>query len=217
MKSSLNVIVIGLALALTGPTVHAMSELTSISVTPLWPTNSNPGNTVRYEVRVERQGQGMLEVELSSACMPAGCQVSFETNTIRFTGREPQFKTVIMSVTGDSLASVDTCDFRITAKAQRESIIYTNTLGATASMGASDSLLVKLIPCDAGNMEVRGMGKGGKCYRIESTTDLLNPNWTSAGPCTADANGRFTYVHCGAQSGAPMMRFYRAVNVVNGN
>jgi len=217
MKNCLKIIAIGLVLGFAGTAAHAMSELASISVTPLWPTNSNPGNTMRYEVRIERQGQGMLEVDLSSACLPVGCLATFETRTVRFTGREPQYKTVIMSVTSDQPTSTDACAFTVTATAQRESITYTNTPCDTARISSPGSMLIRLISCGSGDMEVRGLGGGAKCYQVESTTDLLNPNWTATGSCTADGNGRFTFIHDEAQSGTPMTRFYRAVCVGTGN
>jgi hypothetical protein len=217
MKSCLKLIAIGLALGFAGTAAHAMSELASISVTPLWPTNSNPGNTMRYEVRVERLGQGMLEVALSSAALPTGCQVSFETSTVRFTGREPQYQTVIMSVTSDQPTSTDACAFTVTATAQRESITNTNTPCDTARIASPGSTLIRLIPCGAGDMEVRGLGGTAKCYQVESTTDLINPNWTPTGSCTADGNGRFTFIHDSAQSGTPTTRFYRAVCAGTGN
>ena len=216
LKSCLKQIAIGLALGFAGVAAHAMSDLASISVTPLWPTNCNPGNTMLYEVRIERHGQGLLKVDLSSACLPAGWQVSFDTNPVRFTGREPQYKSVIMSISSDHCSPADTCGFTVTATAQRETITYTNSSCAHPMIGSPGSMLIRLTPCGGGNMEVHGICASGKCQQIETTTDLANPNWTPAGSCTADGNGRFTFVHDQAQSGAPM-RFYRAASVTPAN
>jgi hypothetical protein len=219
MKSCLKLIAIGFGLGLACTAAQAMSDLASITVTPLWPTNSNPGNTMLYQVQIERQGAGLLNVDinLSSAGLPASCQVSFDTNPVRFTGVQEHYKTVIMSVTSDQPMSADAYAFTVTAAAQRESITYTNQPTATPMFGSSGSMLVQLIPCAGGAMEVHGIADSCKSQQIQSTTDLANPNWTSVGSCAADGNGRFTFVHAQAQSGTCPQRFYRAVNVPPGN
>jgi len=209
MKSSLKLIAIGLGLGLASTSAHAMSELISITVTPLWPTNCNPGNTMLYEVRTERDPQGVLKVNLSTTGLPDGCQVSF-SDTIRFTGRVPEVETVIMTVTTCQPASVDACGFTVTATAQRESVTYTNEPCANASSGCK---LIRLISCEGDEMDIQGLGGSCKCQRIESTTDLSKPNWTTVGSCTADGNGRFTFFDPQAKSGGCPQRFYRAVSV----
>jgi len=210
MKSCLKLIAIGLGLGLTGTAAHAMSELGGITVTPIWPTNANPGNTMLYEVQVERLGQGVLKVEMTTS-LPSSCHVSFSA-PVRFTGRVPEYETVIMTITTDEPVSPDACGFTVTATAQRESVTYTN-LPCAILQG---SRLIRSTPCGGDEVEVRGLGGSCKCQHIESTTDLANPNWTPVGDCTADGNGRFFFIHNQAQSGCTQ-RFYRAVSVEPGN
>jgi len=210
MKSCLKLIAIGLGLGLAGTTAHAMSELGSITVTPLWPTNSNPGNTMLYEVMVERLGQGVLKVEMTTG-LPADCQVSFSA-PVRFTGRVPEYEIVIMTVTSDHPVSPDACGFTVTATAQRESVTYTNDPCAITH----ESRLIRSTPCEGGEVEVRGIGGSCKCQHIESTTDLANPNWTPVGDCTADGNGRFIFIHNQGQTGCAQ-RFYRTVSAAPEN
>jgi hypothetical protein len=208
MKSSLKLIAMGLGLGLVGTAAHAMSELGGITVTPLWPTNSNPGNTMLYEVQVERLGQGVLKVDMTTG-LPAGCQVTF-SDPVRFTGRVPEYEVVIMTVTSDHPLSIDACNFTVTATAQRESVTYTNE---PCTSGSSGCKLIRLISCEGDELDIQGLGGSCKCQRIESTTDLSKPNWTPVGSCTADGNGRFTFFDPQAKSGGCPQRFYRAVSV----
>ena len=85
MRNQFKAIVVGLILSVVTATVaNAMSELASISLTPLWPASSNPGNSVRYLVTVERTGQGNLELEFSCVGLPQGCVASFGDAPVRF-------------------------------------------------------------------------------------------------------------------------------------
>jgi hypothetical protein len=89
MKNRINAVLVGLATMVAGCSVsQAMSDLVSLSIKPLSPTSSTPGNVVLYEVTVTREGQGYLGVELSAAGMPEGAQARFSINPVRFVGGE---------------------------------------------------------------------------------------------------------------------------------
>jgi hypothetical protein len=214
MTNRFKAIVVGLALGLiTSTAAHAKSELASISITPLWPTNANPGNVVLYQVTVERLGQGLLEVDLSTACLPAGCVASFASNPVRFTGRDPRFIQFIMAIAGNQPTPTDPCAFTVTGKARNETITVTNSFPTLSSIGPAAPMLVSLDLRPGGDVELRGLGATGQSYEIEATADLANPTWASVGSCTADGNGRFTFTHADAQAQAAPMGFYRAVKL----
>jgi hypothetical protein len=203
-----------LALGLVVSSVaHAKSELASLTITPLWPTNANPGNVVLYQVTVERLGQGLLEVDLSTACLPAGCVASFTCDPVRFTGRNPRFMQFLLVITGNEPTPTDPCAFTITGAARNETITVTNSFPTVLSVGPAASVLVSLDLRPGGDVELRGLGETGQSYDIEATTDLANPTWASVGSATADGNGRFTFIHAGAQTQATPMGFYRAVKL----
>lgn len=217
MKNCFKAIAVGLALVFTGTAAHAMSELVSVSVTPLWPTNSNPGNLLLYEVRVERQGAGLLEIELGSGCLPEGCNVSFTRESIRLVGHDPRFVYFTMAIHAGQPTATDCCAFTVTGKALRETVAYTNAPATALRIGAMPSQLVNAISYPGGDIEIRGLGDTGQTYQIEASTDPINPNWAPVGSCTADGNGRFTFIHEGASTQGPSMRFYRAVKPAPGS
>jgi hypothetical protein len=218
MQNRLKVIALSLGLSLaTSMVAQAMSQLTFISVTPLWPTNSNPGNLVLYEVVVERTGQGFLNVEFSASCLPDGCNISFDPDSARFTGRRPQYLRFIMGITGNQPEPTDTYAFTVTGTARRESFTFTNSIQSPFFIDPSASSLVSLNVRADGDVELRGLGYTGQTYDIEATDDLANPAWTTVGSCTADGNGRFTFIHEGADAKASSMRFYRAVKIAPAN
>jgi hypothetical protein len=213
MKGSTKLIAIGFAIGLSGMTASAMSELASITVTPLWPTNSNPGCTLRYEVRVERNGSGLLEVDLTAAGLPEGCEATFGESTLRFTGNSPSVATTTLTVCGRQPTPLDCCAFTVTGSALRESLTFTNCPNEALRLGQAPLLMVSIIPQAGGRMEVRGSGATAGNYAIEAASDLFNPTWTPVGSCVGDGNGRFMFCHNGATAQAPSMRFYRAVSV----
>ena len=213
MKNRIKAIAFGLALAASSQVSHAKSELASLSITSLWPTNSNPGNVLLYDVAVERAGQGMLSVDFSSAGLPEGCSVSFVRDPARFTGRNPKFMHFLMVVTCNPLVPTDSFAFTVTGAARRESITVTNVVSGWSSLRTTSSAptIVSLDLIEGGNVELRGLGGIGESYQIEATTDLGSPSWTNLGSCTTDANGRFIFFHLGAETQSTPMRFYRAV------
>lgn len=210
-------IVCGLALGFASTAAHAMSELVSVDVTPLWPTNSNPGNVTLYEVRIERQGSGLLEVNLNSASLPAGCIATFTEGSIRFTGHDPRYVYFTMAINGSCPTAVECCAFTVSGSARRESVTFTNIPNAALRLGPVPSQMVNIFGRSGGDIEIQGLGDTGQSYRIEASSSLLNPSWSSVGSCTADGNGRFTFFHTGTTKQGLGPRFYRAVKVVSGN
>jgi hypothetical protein len=212
MRNNFKAITAALVFGLATSTVaSAMSHLASISIAPLWPTNSNPGNTVLYQVTVERSGQGLLEVNFSSAGLPDGCVASFASNPVRFTGKDPRFVQFLMTITGPAPTPTDSFAFTVTGTARREAITLTNTLPQGLGAAPVAPVLVDLNLRPDGVAELRGLGATGQTYEIEATSDLGNPTWSSVGASTADGNGRFTFIHESAQAKTTPMRFYRAV------
>jgi hypothetical protein len=67
MKKRGYAVLLGLAvnLVLAGAS-YGKSTLLSLTVEPLWPTNSAPGNVLSYKVTAVREGSGLLNVSLSS-------------------------------------------------------------------------------------------------------------------------------------------------------
>lgn len=216
MKNRIKAIITTLALsAITSSVAYAKSELTSISVTPMWPTNSNPGNVTLYRVTVERAGQGMLQVALTCTGLPAGSTASFAN--VRFTGNNPKVQSFIMAVTSPEPTPTDLSAFVVTGTARNETISVTNATvaRALASVVPSETKIISLDLSQGSSVQLRGLGNTGEGYQIETNTDLNNPTWTDLGPCTADGNGRFTFVHSNAQSPSTTMRFYRTAKSTN--
>src|SRR5512146_2994383 len=98
MKNRVYALLMALVFSLAAADVsQAMSELVSLSLAPEWPATTEPGTVVLYKVYVVRDGQGFLDVSLSSAGLPEGTTVTFEPNTLRFVGRRPEVQTALMT------------------------------------------------------------------------------------------------------------------------
>ena len=204
----------GVALTLTGTTAFAMSELSGITVAPLWPSNSFPGGLLLYEVCIERRGLGLLEVPLSAESLPAGCSATFSKGSIRFVSDDPRYDYFTMSIQGVSPAAVDCRSFSITGVAHRETIIYVNAANAAQLwLGPVPPQLMTILHRLSGGFEIRGLGDTGQACRIEASFSLVKPTRNPVGACTADGNGRFTFFDTSLTQGATA-QFYRASKVV---
>jgi len=203
-------VLIVLVLALAAPAIsHAMSTFVELSMEPEWPATTDPGTTVVYKITaVSREGQGLLEVVLSSGGMPAGAIVTFSPSVLRFTGRVPETQTATMTVTCAQVTPVDNYPFTVTGTARRESITITNQVGAVPDRAMAPRPVLYLERLLTGDNWIRGTGASGETYRVESTTDLANPVWTPDGSTTADGNGRFTFIAVDTNDSS---RFFRAV------
>ena len=211
MKNRVYAIVIGMAFSLTTVSVsQAMSELVSLSIEPEWPATSSPGTVIVYKLSaVAREGQGMLEVSLSTLGLPDGATVSFSPDVLRFTGRAPECLTSTVTITCTNLTATDNYPFTITGAALRETVTLTNQPVQTPYGVVNGPAVLALDRLSGGSLRLRGAGATGQTYQIESTPDLSKPAWTLVGSTTADGNGRFTFVT--AQAAGASMRFYRAV------
>ena len=205
MKKYITALAIGTILAVSTAVGVAKSELASICVTPLWPTNAHPGNVLLYGVTIERTGAGLLEVNFNCASLPPGATTSFAS--ARFTGNKPASMYFIMTVTTTEPQPIDSCAFALTGSARQKSMSVTNEVQSVPATTGPVLVHIDLRP--DGDVELRGRGGSGEFYQIEATSDLGSGPWTTVGNCSADGNGRFTFIHEDAQS-APM-RFYRAV------
>jgi hypothetical protein len=224
MKHRLSAILVGAALALTAvSTSHGMSELLSLSTTPMWPTSSTPDSNLVYTVTtVGRGGAGLLEVTLTAGDMPPGVTVTFSPSMLRFTGNQVTAQTATMTVHCPSLLPLDCYPFTLTGTAQRESITVTNVVVFTPEYVATRVPTLYLDNLGNGNLRIRGLGATGKTYRIEARSPLADPvwelpddaksGWETLGNSTADGNGRFTFFT--SQPAATPLRFYRAVLLV---
>jgi hypothetical protein len=211
MKNRVYSILFGMALSLASvSTSHAMSEFVSLSIEPEWPTTSNPGTVILYNVTaVVREGSGLLEVVLSTLALPEGATVTFTPDLLRFTGNAITVQTAIMTVTCPEVTPTETYPFTLTGDARREAITLTNQVQQELySLIVAPPVLV-LDRLSEGSLRLRGKGTTGQIYRIESTPSLTEPVWSAAGSCTADGNGRFTFFT--AQAPDVPARFYRAV------
>ena len=221
MKHRLHAILVGAAVALTvADTGHGMSELLSLSTTPMWPQSSTPDSNLVYTVTtVGRGGAGLLEVVLTAGDMPPGVTVTFSPSMLRFTGNQVTAQTATMTVHCPSLIPLDCYPFTLTGTAQRESITVTNVVMFTPEYVATRVPRLYLDNLGAGDLRLRGLGATGKTYRIEARSILSAPGqgtvddsellWESLGNSTADGNGRFTFFTTQPATGPT--RFYRAV------
>jgi hypothetical protein len=204
-------LILGVAFSLASTGVsHAMSQLISLTQTPLWPASSNPGNSVSYAITtVGRGGAGLLLVNFAGGAMPAGVTVTFSPTTLRFTGNQLTAQTTIMTVSGTGCPfPLDSYPFTITANAQRETLTTTNVASFSADYVAARPATLYIENLGTNNLCIRGLGATGKTYQIEATADLSNTAWTSLGSAIADGNGRFTFF---TQTTGSSARFYRAV------
>lgn len=211
MKKQIRAMLLGLTFSLaTAGVSHAMSELISVSCTPLWPTSSTPETNLIYNLTtVGRAGAGLLEVTLTAGDMPPGVTVTFSPSVLRFTGNKVTTQNSIMTVHCPSLMPIDCHAFTITGTALRESITTTNLVMFTPEYVATRIPTLYLDNLGNGNLWLRGLGATGKTYQIEATSDLTDPVWEPLGFSTADGNGRFTFFT--AQTADLPTRFYRAV------
>lgn len=215
MKSRIHAALFGVLCSLAVANVsHAMSELASITIEPEWPTTTQPGTVTLYKVTVTRTGQGLLDVSLANAGLPEGATASFSTNRLRFTGRAPVSMTVTLAITCTNVTATDLYPFVIAGVAGHGSLTVTNqtpensestrkTVPPAGAMLALDQLA-------DGSMKLRGDGASGATCQIETTADLVHPNWTAIGSSTADGNGRFIFNEAPVKGST--MRFYRTAS-----
>ncbi len=211
MKKRVYTILMGMALTLTTVSVsHAMSDFVSLSIEPEWPATSNPGTVILYKVTaVVREGSGLLEVSFSSLGLPEGATVSVSPSPLRFTGHEPTVQSALLTVTCPEVTPTETYPFTVTGTTRREAITLTNQVQQELYSLIVAPPVLALDRLSEGSLRLRGKGTTGQIYRIESTPSLTEPTWSTAGSCTADGNGRFTFFT--AQAPDATMRFYRAV------
>ena len=210
MKKQMRALLLGVTFSLVSTAVsHGMSELISLSQTPLWPISSVPdGNLVYSITTVGRGGAGLLQVNFTAGAMPVGVTVTFSPSVLRFTGNQLVAQTTTMTVFNPGCPfPLDSYPFSITAAAQRQSLTITNQVTFAADYVAVRPAILYIDNLSNTNVCIRGLGATGKTYQIESTTNLSSPGWTSLGSATADGNGRFTFF---SQIGSSA-RFYRAV------
>ena len=210
MKKQIRAVLLGVCFTLAATaSSHAMSQLISLSLEPLWPTSSTPDGYLVYNVTtIGRGGAGLLQVTLTAGAMPPGTTVTFSPDVLRFTGNQITAQTGTIRVYCPSLVPLDAFPFTLTATAQRESITITNLVMFSPQYIAVRPAILCIDDLKNSNLRVRGLGASGKTYQIESTSDLSNPAWTPLGSATADGNGRFTYFTTQLPDSP---RFYRAV------
>lgn len=218
MKNRIRAFLVGTVLSLaTCSLSHAMSELISISATPMWPTTSTPDSNIVYSVStIGRGGAGLLEVTLAAGAMPPGCTVTFSPPVLRFTGNQVTAQTATMTVHCPSLIPTDCYPFTLTGTSKNETITITNVVIFTPEYVAVRPPTLYLDNLGSTNLCLRGLGATGKTYQIQatadltkSTGDLTKPEWVPIGYSTADGNGRFTFFTTRDPNASK--RFYRAV------
>jgi hypothetical protein len=210
MKKQISALLLGVAFSLASTGVsHAMSELISLSQTPLWPTASTPSNSVAYSITtVGRAGAGLLLVNYSTGAMPPGVTVTFSPSFSRFTGNQITAQTTVMTVSFSGCPlPLDSYPFTITATSQRESLTITNQATFAPDYVSVRPATLSIDNLGNSNLCIRGLGATGKTYQIEATTSLDNTVWAAMGSATADGNGRFVLF----TQPAPAVRFFRAV------
>jgi hypothetical protein len=181
----------GLVALLASNSAYAKSDLLSVTLEPEWPTSTQPGNVIVYQVTVTREGQGMILASLNIAGLPEGATATFSPATVRFTGRALKKQTCILTITTPQVMSLENYPFTVTATSQRESIVATPKTSRAMSVSASSPLMLDL--ASQTSLRLRGTGSSGQSYQIESTPDLAHPVWTAIGTTTADGNGRYSF------------------------
>ncbi len=200
-------VLIGLSLVwVASRNARAESTLVSIFLEPEWPSTPTPGSSVTYKVTaVSREGQGLLEVNLSVAGLPEGTTYSFSPNILRFTGRVPLSQTSYLTITCPTVMPIDSYAFSVTGTAQRETVVYTNP----PIPPFSGPPLLTIAALTNGTVVVRGRGIAGETYQIQSASDPAQVTWDVVGATTADGNSRFSVFP--AQRNDSAARFYRAL------
>lgn len=209
-------LLIGMAVGLaTAGVSHAMSGLMDVSIEPDWPATSSPGTVIVYKVATAlRAGQGSLQVSLGCQGMPKGAVVSFSPSLLHFTGGVPEVQTSTMTVTCPTVMPVDDYSFIVTATAPKEAVSQTNRVQQSLCALPAGYPVLALDRLTNGTLKLRGKGSTGETYQIESTLSVTQPIWKPTGSCTADGNGRFTFIP--GQATNSSMRLYRAVLSTSG-
>lgn len=212
-RKSFTAVLVGLACLACAPIeARAMSHLIAMSM-ELVSTQETPQHVFVYKLTaVHRNGQGMLEVDLSYGGLPAGVTVSFSPASLRFTGRVPETQTAYMTITCPSAMQIPKYPFTVTGTAQRESITITNpgeigTGGDCAGVIRQASLSIQ--PRQTGGLLISGEGTSSATYTIEAAADLSNPDWKPIATVTADAAGKFYFLYLALSPSTPSM-FFRA-------
>lgn len=211
MKRRLYAIMISSALAVAATTTtQAMSELVSLSTTPLWPVASTPDGNIVYRVTtVGRGGSGLLEVALTAGDLPEGVTASFSPSVLRFTGTQVTSQTATMTLHCESLMPIDCYPFTLTGTAQRETLTITNQVMLTPQDMAGRVPTMYIDSLGNGELRIRGLGATGRTYLIEEKANVNDSAWQPLGHSTADGNGRFTFL-TSQDDGVPVCHF-RAV------
>jgi len=190
---------------------NARSEFTDLALDSIYPATSQPGNTVLYSIKATRTGQGLLLVDLSIEGLPAGATATFSPSVLRFTGRNPETLTSVITITCSELTKTDMYPLKVRGIARRDdqSLVFTTLLTQGVQIPTPSAPVLRLDRSPGGVILVHGAGSSGVTYQIEATADLVNPSWSGIGSSTADGNGKFTYVD--TQTSELPVRFYRAV------
>ncbi len=210
MNKRVYAVLLGMAvnLALAGAS-YGKSSLLSLTVEPIWPTNSAPGNVLSYKVTAVREGSGLLNVSLSSLGLLSGATVAFSPGVLRFTGHVPTSMTAIMTVTCVNPTAVDNYPFTVTGTTANGSITVTNHVEFQPTSLVARPPTLEIERLGDGSLRLRGTGASAQAYTILATTSLAEPAWSPVGSCTADGNGRFVFTP--PVSTAPMQFFRAAV------
>lgn len=193
-------------LLLTPVVAEAMSHLMSMSMVPVPPSTTTPGNVVVFRITaVNRSGAGLLEVNLTSAGLPAGAEASFSPATLRFTGRVPETQTALLTIRCTSPMAVANMPFTVTGTSRRETVTITNFF--TSRYAVSRQPVLQIESAKGGTVVLRGEGSTAGTYVIEASPSLTQPVWAPIGTTTADLLGLFYFQK--EQMTEPMM-FFRA-------
>lgn len=183
MKKRGYAVLVGLAANLVlASASYGKSTLLSLTVEPIWPTNSAPGNVMSYKVTAVREGSGLLNVSLSSLGLPSGATVAFSPGVLRFTGHVPTSQTAIMTVTCVNPTAVDNYPFTVTGTTASSSITVTNHVEFQPT-----SLVGSLPHLKSNGWETAACASAGPGPVVKPTLSSPQPAWQSQ-------PGRF--MHC---------------------
>jgi hypothetical protein len=204
MEERLATLLAGLVFMLACATALASSSLNSVTAGSQTPNPISPGASATFAITVTRTGAGKIDIDLSDSGLPAGATASFSPGRITFKGNSPTSASSILTVRTTN--SIPLGAYAFTVRAQ-------DAGGSTAKTGPAtlwvtvNRPVISMTRLADGNMGLIGAGTANAQYRIQATTSLAAPAWTTIATRTADVQGRFNFTDLSATNYS--CRFYR--------
>ena len=182
--------------------LQAAPILTSVSAGIQAPDPVAPGSNATYLVTVTRTGNGNIDVYLSADGLPPGATATFSPNLVHFTGSTVASATSQLVVTTAASTLPGSYDFTLVADDGASHNIVTNT--ATLNVPLSGACITRLAD---GTICVGFDTPAGQDCRLQATTDLTDPFWTTL--CTTNSGTYSLLVFVDQDALKYPFRFYR--------